>query len=36
VAAVVSYIRNAWQGSAAPVSAEMVGKTRDRLRTRSD
>ncbi len=36
VAAVVTYIRNAWQGSAAPVSAETVGKARDRLRTRSD
>ena len=36
VAAVVTYIRNAWQTAAAPVSAEMVGKARGRLRTRSD
>jgi mono/diheme cytochrome c family protein len=36
VAAVVTYIRNAWQTAAAPVSAETVGKARDGLRTRSD
>ncbi|MGZ5874544.1 MAG: c-type cytochrome [Bradyrhizobium sp.] len=36
VASVLTYIRNAWQTSAAPVSAEMVGKARDQLRTRSD
>jgi mono/diheme cytochrome c family protein len=36
VAAVLSYIRNAWQSPAAAVSAETVGKTRDELRTRSD
>jgi mono/diheme cytochrome c family protein len=36
VAAVLTYIRNAWQTAAAPVSAEMVGRTRDQLRTRSD
>jgi mono/diheme cytochrome c family protein len=36
VAAVLTYIRNAWQTSAAPVSAETVGKARDKLSTRSD
>jgi mono/diheme cytochrome c family protein len=36
VAAVVTYIRNAWQAPAAAVSADTVGKTRDMLRTRSD
>src|SRR3984893_7974812 len=36
VAAVLTYIRNAWQTAAAPVSADMVGKARDGLRTRSD
>src|SRR3979490_2494798 len=36
VAAVLTYVRNAWQTAAAPVSAEMVGKARDQLRTRSD
>lgn len=36
VASVLTYIRNAWQTSAAPVSAEMVGKARDQLRTRAD
>jgi mono/diheme cytochrome c family protein len=36
VAAVVTYIRNAWKTAAAPVSAEMVGKNRDQLRTRAD
>jgi mono/diheme cytochrome c family protein len=36
VAAVLTYIRNAWQTPAAPVLAETVGKTRDELRTRSD
>jgi hypothetical protein len=32
----MTYIRNAWQTAAAPVSAETVGKARDALRTRSD
>jgi cbb3-type cytochrome c oxidase subunit III len=36
VAAVITYIRNAWQAPAAAVSADTVGKTRDALRTRSD
>jgi mono/diheme cytochrome c family protein len=36
VAAVVTYIRNAWQAPAAAVSADTVAKTRDMLRTRSD
>jgi mono/diheme cytochrome c family protein len=36
VAAVLTYIRNAWQIAAAPVSAETVGKARDVFRTRSD
>jgi mono/diheme cytochrome c family protein len=36
VAAVLTYIRNAWQTAAAPVSAETVGQARDRLRTRAD
>jgi mono/diheme cytochrome c family protein len=36
VAAVITYIRNAWQSPAAAVSAEAVSKTRDALRTRSD
>jgi mono/diheme cytochrome c family protein len=36
VAAVLSYIRNAWQTAAAPVSAETVAKARDGLRTRAD
>jgi mono/diheme cytochrome c family protein len=36
VAAVLTYIRNAWQTAAAPVSAETVGKARDQLRTRAD
>jgi mono/diheme cytochrome c family protein len=36
VAAVLTYIRNAWQTAATPVSAETVGKARDGLRTRSD
>jgi mono/diheme cytochrome c family protein len=36
VAAVLTYVRNAWQTAAAPVSAETVGKARDQFRTRSD
>jgi mono/diheme cytochrome c family protein len=36
VAAVLTYIRNAWKTAAAPVSADAVGKARDQLRTRSD
>jgi mono/diheme cytochrome c family protein len=36
VAAVLTYIRNAWQTAAAPVSGETVGKARDGLRTRAD
>jgi mono/diheme cytochrome c family protein len=36
VAAVLTYIRNAWKTSAAPVSADAVGKARDQLSTRSD
>jgi mono/diheme cytochrome c family protein len=36
VAAVLTYIRNAWQTAAAPVSAETVGKAREQYRTRSD
>jgi mono/diheme cytochrome c family protein len=36
VAAVLTYVRNAWQTAAAPVSAETVGRARDQLRTRSD
>jgi mono/diheme cytochrome c family protein len=36
VAAVLTYIRNAWQTAGAPVSPEAVGKARDQLRTRSD
>jgi mono/diheme cytochrome c family protein len=36
VAAVLTYIRNAWQTPAAAVSAETVGKARDGLRTRAD
>jgi mono/diheme cytochrome c family protein len=36
VAAVLTYIRNAWQTAAAPVSADMVGKARNELRARSD
>jgi mono/diheme cytochrome c family protein len=36
VAAVLTYIRNAWKTAAAPVSADTVGKARDQLRTRSD
>jgi mono/diheme cytochrome c family protein len=36
VAAVLTYIRNAWKTAGAPVSAEMVGKNRDQLRTRAD
>jgi mono/diheme cytochrome c family protein len=36
VAAVLTYIRNAWQTAAAPVSAETVGKARNQLRARTD
>jgi mono/diheme cytochrome c family protein len=36
VAAVLTYIRNAWQTPAAAVSAETVGKAWDGLRTRAD
>ena len=36
VAAVLTYIRNAWKTAAVPVSADTVGKARDQLRTRSD
>src|ERR1700726_3498979 len=36
VAAVLTYVRNAWQTAAAPVSAETVGRARQQLRTRSD
>src|SRR6202045_1524363 len=34
VAAVLTYVRNAWQTAAAPVSAETVGRARQQLRTR--
>jgi mono/diheme cytochrome c family protein len=36
VAAVVTYIGNAWQTEAPAVSADAVSRTRDQLRTRSD
>src|ERR1700733_102936 len=36
VAAVLTYIRNAWKTAAAPVSADAVGKARDQFSTRSD
>jgi mono/diheme cytochrome c family protein len=36
VAAVLTYIRNAWQTAGAPVSAETVGKARSELGTRTD
>ena len=36
VAAVLTYIRNAWKTSAAPVSADAVGKAREQFSTRSD
>jgi mono/diheme cytochrome c family protein len=36
VAAVLTYIRNAWQTKAPPVSADMVTKARAELQTRSD
>jgi mono/diheme cytochrome c family protein len=36
VAAVVSYIRSAWQTPAAAVSADTVAKARERLKTRPD
>ena len=36
VAAVLTYIRNAWQTAGAPVAAETVGKARNELSTRSD
>jgi mono/diheme cytochrome c family protein len=36
VAAVLTYIRNAWQSKASPVAADAVGNARDQLKTRSD
>jgi len=36
VAAVLTYIRNAWQTEAPPVSADLVSRARAELRTRSD
>ena len=36
VAAVLTFIRNAWKTSAAPVSADAVGKARDQLSIRPD
>ena len=36
VAAVLTYIRNAWQTAGPVVSPEAVGKARDQLRTRAD
>jgi mono/diheme cytochrome c family protein len=36
VAAVVTYVRNAWGNSAPPVSADDVAKTRNDLSKRSD
>jgi mono/diheme cytochrome c family protein len=36
VAAVLTYIRNAWKTAAAPVAASTVGKAREKLSTRSD
>jgi mono/diheme cytochrome c family protein len=36
VAAVLTYIRNAWKTSATSVSADAVGSVRETLRTRSD
>jgi len=36
VAAVLTYIRNAWQTEAAPVPSNMVAKARAELQTRSD
>jgi mono/diheme cytochrome c family protein len=36
VAAVVSYVRNAWGNSAPPVSASEVGKARRAFAERSD
>jgi len=36
VAAVLTYIRNAWKTAAAPVSSDAVGNARHRLSTRSD
>ena len=36
VAAVLTYVRNAWKPAAAPVSADVVGKAREELSTRSD
>jgi hypothetical protein len=36
VAAVLSYVRNAWKKTAAPVSADAVGKAREQLGTRAD
>jgi mono/diheme cytochrome c family protein len=36
VAAVLTYIRNAWKKTAAPVSADTVSKAREQLSTRTD
>ena len=36
VAAVLTYVRNAWQTEASPVSTDLVSKARAQLRTRSD
>ena len=36
VAAVLTYVRNAWKTAAAPVSPDAVAKARERLGTRSD
>jgi mono/diheme cytochrome c family protein len=36
VAAVLTYIRNAWKTAAAPVTPDVVGKAREQLGTRSD
>jgi mono/diheme cytochrome c family protein len=36
VAAVLTYVRNAWKTAAAPVSAEAVSQARDQFRTRAD
>lgn len=36
VAAVLTYVRNAWKKTGAPVSADAVGKARQQLSTRAD
>jgi mono/diheme cytochrome c family protein len=36
VAAVLTYVRNAWQTEASPVSTDLVSKARAQLRTRSE